>query len=428
MTWPSVGIDQLNQYQGTTTETERVVLFLGTAASGAGTLSPVNDNTDLDTLLGDADSVLKSNVTAARRNAGVNFFAWVYVLAADFTTTDWVAAVKGAQATAKVEGFVLCDDIVAAVAVPPATQSESVNSGADAPEPQVKVKTKKEAPLEPLAEIEANPRTVTVNPAALETISAAIALRADLITQHSRWVWSILSIAAPAEDITWAQYCLDLTALQNGIAGPSVQLVPRLWGNEPGVLAGRLCNRAVTIADSPARVKTGALIDIGSDVPPVDGAGKPIQLADLQALNAARCSVPMWYEDYAGMYWSDGLTLEVEGGDYSVIEYLRTVDKAARKVRLLAIPKIADRSLNSTPGSIAAAKTYFGRPLRDMSKSVQINNVTFPGEVKPPRDGDVVIQWKNNKSVAVYLTVRPYECPKEITVGILLDSQTEQAQ
>lgn len=45
-------------------------------------------------------------------------------------------------------------------------------------------------------------------------------------------------------------------------------------GNEPGVLAGRLCNRAVTVADSPARVKTGALLNLGSDELPEDGTGK----------------------------------------------------------------------------------------------------------------------------------------------------------
>ncbi|MDI8746242.1 DUF2586 family protein, partial [Salmonella enterica subsp. enterica serovar Montevideo] len=42
--------------------------------------------------------------------------------------------------------------------------------------------------------------------------------------------------------------------------------------------------------------------------------------------------------------WADGRTLDVEGGDYQSIETLRIVDKAARRVRLLAIGKIADRS------------------------------------------------------------------------------------
>lgn len=81
----------------------------------------------------------------------------------------------------------------------------------------------------------------------------------------------------------------------------------------------------------------------------------------------------LWYPDYDGLYWSDGRTLDVEGGDYQVIEYVRIADKIARRVRLLAIARIADRTLNSTPGSIAAAQQSFAKPLREMSQSVQIN-------------------------------------------------------
>ncbi|WP_414483682.1 DUF2586 family protein, partial [Serratia marcescens] len=109
------------------------------------------------------------------------------------------------------------------------------------------------------------------------------------------WLWAILSVGGPGEAETWAQYGTRLAALQKDIAGPSVQLVPRLWGNEPGVLAGRLCNRSVTIADSPARVRTGALIDLGRDELPTDSADVPLDLSVLQALNANRYSVPMWY-------------------------------------------------------------------------------------------------------------------------------------
>ncbi|WP_348251173.1 DUF2586 family protein, partial [Salmonella enterica] len=68
-----------------------------------------------------------------------------------------------------------------------------------------------------------------------------------------------------------------------------------------------------------------------------------------------------------GFYWADGRTLDVKGGDYQCIVTLRIVDRAARRVRLLAIGKIAHRSLNSTPGSIAAHQTVFARPLREMS-------------------------------------------------------------
>ncbi|EPU0993412.1 DUF2586 family protein, partial [Cronobacter turicensis] len=100
-------------------------------------------------------------------------------------------------------------------------------------------------------------------------------------------------------------------------------------------------------------------------------------------------------------------------------------DKAARRVRLLAIGKIADRSLNSTPGSIAAHQSLFARPLREMSKAAEINGVTFPGEVKPPQDGDVSIVWKTKKQVEIYIVVRTYEVPLQISISLVLDQSLE---
>ncbi|CBJ92158.1 conserved hypothetical protein [Xenorhabdus nematophila ATCC 19061] len=64
--------------------------------------------------------------------------------------------------------------------------------------------------------------------------------------------------------------------------------MPSLWGHEAGVLAGRLCNRSVTVADSPARVQTRPLTDLGKADFPFDGTGKPIDLATLQALEKLR--------------------------------------------------------------------------------------------------------------------------------------------
>nr|WP_130065534.1 DUF2586 family protein [Escherichia coli] len=87
--------------------------------------------------------------------------------------------------------------------------------------------------------------------------------------------------------------------------------------------------------------------------------------------------------------------------------------------------EIADRSLNSTPGSIAAHQTLFARPLREMSTAASINGVSFPGEVKPPQDGDVTIVWKNKKAVDIYIVVRTYEVPLQITISLLLDASLE---
>ncbi|MFP2469500.1 DUF2586 domain-containing protein [Pseudescherichia vulneris] len=379
MTWPTVTVSQKNRYNGTTNDIERVVLFVGYGDTNTGKTQAINTGTDLDKALGEGDSLLRRIVAAAANNAGQNWFAYVHVMSEPDPEDDtykvddeWMKAVTAAQSVASVEGVVLAFDVTDKA-----------------------------------------------------TINRATEMRATLQANFGRFVWFILAVGGPTENEAWADYQLRMAELENGIASPGVQLVPRLWGNEPGVLAGRLCNRAVTVADSPARVATGAVTALGSDDLPKDGTDAEIDLAVLQGLQANRYSVPMWYHDYEGIYWSDGRTLDVEGGDYQVIENIRVVDKASRRVRLRAIPKIADRSLNSTPGSIAAHETYFGKPLREMSISSQINGVEFPGEVKPPQDGDVTITWTSSVAVQIYLIVRPYESAKEIGVSIELDTSLE---
>lgn len=387
MTWPKVDINQINRFNGTTKDVERVVLYVGYSpkttgkdqAPNIGKTLALNTGSDLDEVIGAGDSLLKAIVSAGRNNAGQNWFAFVHIMAEPDTggegykpDEDWMNAVKQAQSVASVEGVVLAFDTATAA-----------------------------------------------------TINRASELRDTLKASFGRFVWFALAVSGPGKDEGWADYGTRLATLQKGIAAPGVQLVPRIWGNEPGVLAGRLCNRSVTIADSPARVATGAVTTMGSDTLPVDGNGVAIDLAVLQGLEQNRYSVPMWYHDFDGIYWSDGRTLDVEGGDYQTIENVRIVDKAARKVRLRAIPKIADRSLNSTPGSVAAHVTYFGKPLREMAIATQINGVEFPGEVKPPKEGDITITWMNSVRVQIAIVVRPYESPKEIGVSIELDTSLE---
>lgn len=374
MTWPNVTVNQVNQLLGETNEVERTVLFIGTGTKNAGKTLAINTQSDFDALLGEDASPLKDDVLAAMANAGQNWWGFVHVLASDAEPGAWVDAVKAAQVSCSVEGVVLSDDI--------ASKAE---------------------------------------------VNQAATLRAELIAKYGRWVWFLLATQGMQDEESQADYLTRLSTLQEGIAEKAVQLVPRLFGHEPGVLAGRLCTRAVTIADSPARVKTGPLISLGSDELPLDGTGEVLQLATLQALEAQRFSVPMWYPDYDGFYWADGRTLDVEGGDYQSVETLRIADKAARRVRLLAIGKIADRSLNSTPGSIAAHQTLFARPLREMSTAANINGVSFPGEVKPPQDGDVTIVWKSKKAVDIYIVVRTYEVPLQITISLVLDASLEAA-
>ncbi|CNJ74999.1 TPA: DUF2586 family protein [Yersinia enterocolitica] len=380
MTWPTVTIDQLNQRQGKINEVERTVLFIGSAADDSeipGDLIALDSQSDITVVLADTDTALRENVRAAQRNGGQNWQAYALLLAADAEAGDDMLAILSAQQMISVEG-VICT-------IPITTVADG--------------RTK---------------------------INLYAALRAELTNKYGRWVWSMLTVSGPAAlpvPVSWSAYQAFLAELETGIAAESVQLVPALWGNEAGVLAGRLCHRSVTVADSPARVKTGALIGLGIDTAemPVDSNGVEVTLAHLRAMHDLRYSVPMWYPDYEGMYWSDGRTLDVVGGDYQIIENLRIVDKVARRVRIQAISKIADRSMNSTPASIAAHQTFFARTMRDMSHSSQINGVMFPGEVKSPQSGDVVITWSDNETVSIYLVVRPYGSAKTIQIGIMLD-------
>lgn len=390
MTWPNVTINQLNQRQGKINEIERTLLYVGAADTGTGDLVALNSQSDIDTALADASGVLRETLRAAKVNAGQNWQAYALLVEKETPADKWPAAIEEVQDIISVEGIVAV------------TEFADVSTGRTA-------------------------------------IEAYSALRETLVSKLGRWVWFVLTVSGPkglpgtgeGDDVlpgvTWTEYLKFQADLAKDIAAHGVQLVPSLWGNEAGVLGGRLCNRSVTIADSPARVKTGAILGlgIGSSDLPVDRDGIELNLAHLRAMHDLRYSVPMWYADYEGKYWSDGLTLDVKGGDYPVVEYLRIVDKAARRVRIQAIAKIADRSLNSTPSSIASHKTHFSRTMREMSRSTQITGVTFPGEVKPPRVGDVEIMWDDKNTVQIYLVVRPYGSPKSITASIMLDTSLE---
>lgn len=397
MTWPSVDINQINNHSGEVSGVEQIMLFVGLAGAPLGDSHPllaVSAESDLDDVLAKASPDLFEQVRAAQLNGGQNWGA--YVLLAEelaeedpdnpeqqkITAPDWLSNIELALSKVGVEGVLLCDDI------------NDISAG----------------------------RT---------RINDLQALRASVISSLGRRVWFITTVASPTAletPLDWAGYREFLNDLQDGIKADAVQLVPSLWGNEAGVLAGRLCNRAVTVADTPARVATGELLGlgIGSSDLPVDKDGVELSLAWLKAFEAIRYSVPMWWADYEGMYWADGRTLEAKGGDYEAIEYLRVMDKVARRVRLQAIAKIGNRTLNTTPVSIETHKTWFGKTLREMSRTTQLGGVTFPGEVEPPKEGDVTITWLTKTHVVIGIVATPYGCPKQITVNIGLDRELEE--
>ncbi|EAO9175648.1 DUF2586 family protein [Salmonella enterica] len=374
MKFPQVTINQLNTRSGGKRDIARTLLMVGEHTKAIAP-TPVTAQTDLDALLGAKDSPLRSNLQAFLDNAGQNAMIWLATVQTPppaGQAKTWADVVMDAQNTVSAEGVV--------VVRPDAT---------------------------------------------VDDINRAQQLREELNNRYQRWTWFILAVRGCGTGEKWAEYVTTMTTLQKGLAAYAVQLTPMLFGNEPGMLAGRLCNPSVTIADSPARVATGALVNMGRSDKPQDSDKRELDIATIKALNRARFSVPTWYPDYEGYYWADGVTLDVDGGDYQAIEYLRVADEMARQVRLLAIPKIADRSLNSTPASVAAHQQLFARPMRDGAKSLKINGTVFPGLCMSPRDGDVKISWPEKDKVQIAIVVRPYNCPKEITISIMLDESGE---
>ncbi|HCH4200309.1 TPA: DUF2586 family protein [Vibrio parahaemolyticus] len=362
-----VEVNNLNLGQGGIPEIERHLLYIGRTdkAELQGKVTRVNNMTNLDDVV--ADDALGVNVKAAQLNGKQNWTGAIFGLAADAT---WKEAVDIANRTDSFEGICIVD---------------VVTDKADFTAMQDKA--------------------------------------TELTSKLGRWVFFLAAcpgITAEGEGAqTWSDYETAMLTLVKDVAANMVTPVPQLNGNNVGVLGGRLCDRAVTVADSPMRVATGSLLGLGEM--PVDSAGKPLEMSTIAALAEARYSLPQWYADMEGTYWTDGSTLEAKGGDYQFLEYVRPVHKLNRRVRIKAIRRIADRILNSTPPSIELNRTYFSKDMRDMSKTTEIGGIQFPGEIMPPRDEDVSIQWMTKTKVNIGLMVRPHNCPKHIVVNIGLD-------
>ncbi|MCG9631680.1 DUF2586 domain-containing protein [Vibrio sp. Isolate30] len=359
-----VEVNNLNLGQGGIPEIERHLLYIGRTdkAELQGKVTRVNNMTNLDEVV--ADDALGANVKAAQLNGKQNWTGAIFGLA---DGESWEDAVDTANLTDSFEGICIVD--------------------------------------------------VVADKAEFTTMQDKAT---ELTSKLGRWVFFLAACAGiDAGTQTWSDYETAMLALVKDVAANMVTPVPMLNGNNVGVLGGRLCDRAVTVADSPMRVATGSLLGLGEM--PVDSAGKPLEMSIISALADARYSLPQWYADMEGVYWTDATTLEAKGGDYQYLEYVRPVHKLNRRVRIKAIRRIADRILNSTPPSIELNRTYFSKDMRDMSKTTEIGGIPFPGEIMPPRDEDVSIQWMTKTKVNIGLMVRPHNCPKHIVVNIGLD-------
>ncbi|NAW58493.1 MULTISPECIES: DUF2586 domain-containing protein [unclassified Vibrio] len=373
-----VQVDNINQYQNTPDEVERRFVFIGktTIASLQNKITSLNAGTDLDkifsetaakTTKSDTDSYAYKDLVAAQLNAGQNWTAAFFGLEAEGSWTD---ALDRAIVDNAYESVVVCDPVTDVAALEVA-------------------KTK-------MAEVQSKSAQYMF-----------VMMRTSPID------------ATPESGQDWAAYKTALASLVSNFVAERVMCVPTLFENDLGILAGRLCNRSVTVADSPMRTKTGTLLGMGNAS--TDKAGAPMPGTLFADLDALGYSVPQSYPGEKGWYWADGNTFDLETGDYKLIENLRVVLKACRQVYKIAIPTIADRSLNSTPQSQEKHKAVYRKPLLIMARAVQINGVPFPGEIQPPGDNAIEINWIDDRQVKIYITVRPYYSPKDITVGVGID-------
>jgi hypothetical protein len=365
-----ITVNALNLAQGPFPTVEKYFLFIGEGATNQNTIRFLNTDSDLDTELGVGASQIKTQVTAARDNAGQNW-ACAAIPVADGAL--WDDAVDLAMnADVRVEAIVVCEPI-----------------------------------------------TAQADLTAMQTKAL------EINTVYGRRVFFIACVAAidptPSTGQTWSAYITALAALTSGASAYRVSVVPLIFPAAIGIYAGRLCSYNTSVADTPMRVETGPLVGVGQSDLPADNAGVIYSNAHAEALNNQRYSVPQLYADYPGVFWSDGQTLDAPAGDYQVIENLRIVDKAARMVRIVLISLLGNRRFNSTPIGEAWAISKLMRPLYEMSRSYAFQGIPFPAEIKPPKDGDIAINWITRTQVEIFMIARPFEIPKDITANIVLD-------
>lgn len=369
-------VENLNLGQGEIQGIEKIALFVGTSEKGQTDVEALGQQTNLEEVFGSKETgTLVKQIEAARLNGGQDWMAYGIGLSA---SANWTTVVDTVMESVSVEYIVITD---------PITQKQDL---LDLQEKATK-----------------------------------------LLGTKSRRTFFVCCIDGIQSGQSWGAYTgkkktgteeavpgvIDIT---DGVVADRVMVVPNLFGTDLGFLAGRLATNKATIADSPMRVKTGAAL--GLKEIPKDTDGRPLDLAVLETLDSNRFSVVQWYDDYEGLYFADGNLLDATGGDYQKIENLRPVDAVARRVRIMAIQRIADRILNNTGPSIAAHEVYFGTPLREMSVRRFEGGQEIPGLIQPPKEDDVTIQWLSNQEVQIDIQVRPYNSAKKISVGISLNT------
>ncbi len=369
-------VSNQNLAQGTIEGVEKKLLFIGEATSNKNLVVSVNTQTDFAKTFGEAP-LLINYLDGARNNGGQKWSAKVLVLSKETVNDELTSA----EITA-------LGDLAPAIA---AAQIEGVV----------------------VSSMHAAGELKTV----VETMEA---LCQTLINKYAQPIFAIVP-TTPYTEQTWAEFATTIDTALSAVVASRVVVTPVTHDTNAnaGILAGRLCRHDVSIADKPMKVLTGAVVGLGDPVSLSDN--NELSTADLETLDSKRVSVPQGYIGYPGMYWGDANTLDAPGNDFTTLEHVRIADYAARRIRIKAIPMIADRAINSTDASMAYTKNEFMEILNAMAKSTVINGKQAPGMIKPTKEESIHLVWPDRKTMNVYFTLSPFESPIEINGFVSLD-------
>jgi len=342
---------------------EGVGLFIGKGSAGLGAVTAVGTDSDIATLFGAGN--LASTLEIARANGGSG---WQAHAIAHNDVQSWADVIGPALEACNPEFIVVCTPVA---------------SGTE------------------LSDMQARAATLLGQARRVFFLAA----------------WRGIDNTPVTGDLSWADYLTAAQAITTGLAAQRVLVTPLIFGGELGALAGRLALFArEKISRSPMRVRNGAIASPGTRPVAGNNANEPLTLATQEALDGNRFTVFQWYEGREGVYFADGNTLEATGGDFPVIEWLRVTDKAARRVRLVAINAIADDEVENTPAGNAGFATRLAAPLRQM---VALQ------ELQPLAKDAITVSWTGLNTVAIRMKVRPPSAPKDIQVSITLDVSNE---
>jgi hypothetical protein len=424
---------------GTFAAVEGIGLFLGTAASGFGALKSIGRDTDLVALFG-AEDTLAATLAAARDNGGPNWKARAYA------HCNKVVTLVGA-AVDKTGGKVGLPSVGHGLPVGSSVTVANTTNYDDAYVIQPETSADEIVVVAAfMAEAFEAPDSATVDEDWEDVIDAALAALGSLppefvvvckpvvagaeLTGMQTKAAALYNLAQPGfftacvrgyltgSDADWSAYLTALTAITDGVLAPRVLVHPLVFGHEQGAFAGRfqkvIDEPQPRISRAPMRVASGAVVDPGAareDL--LDDTLAPLAISHLDDLDTARYSVFQWYAGREGIYFADGNLLVTAGTVLNVVEWLRVLDKAERRIRVVASADVANDLVQNTPAGNAAFAERLSGPLRTMAAL---------GEIQPLRRNAVTVTWLTITSVRINYTIQPPTAPKEITNNIVLDT------